>query len=154
MVRLDHFERVALRGERVDRALHQLPREALAAMRDHDAGAAVVGIFSIEAVEDEANEPLAVEGAGGEIGTIAAAPHEIRQVLDAVIRGDVVVAEGVIERFGHRFERDDGERPDVDHAPPIIAVNYLSARARFRQEIWRALCTAAMPSRRPRREKE
>src|SRR5581483_12307024 len=80
MIRIDHFEDVALRGQRLDRSLHQLPSDAAPPMRDHHASAAVVRLIAVKAIENEADEPLAVERSDREIRPISAAHDEVRQI--------------------------------------------------------------------------
>src|SRR5205823_2386816 len=58
-------------------------------------------------------EAFTVKCTDGKIGPIATANHEIREVLSRVVRRNVVIAECVVERFGHRFEADAFERTDV-----------------------------------------
>src|SRR5438067_6212458 len=83
-------------------------------MRDHHAGAAVVGLFTVETIEHESDEPIAVECADSELPPVTATQHETRQILGRVLRGDVVIAERIVERSGHRLEVDAGERANVD----------------------------------------
>src|SRR5204863_3321852 len=101
--------------KRLDGALHQLPRDALPPVRQHHAGAAVVRRVAIETIEDEADQPRAVERADGEVRTVAAPDHQAAQILGGVVRRDGVVAEGVVERGGHLVEVDAGQRADRDH---------------------------------------
>src|SRR5947209_6678391 len=114
VVRLDHLEPIPLRRQRLDRLLHELPRDALPPMRDHDARAAVVRVVAIKAVEDEPGEPVAVERAGREVRTEPPPRHELPQILDRIVRRDVVVAERVVERRRQRLERLPAQVADLD----------------------------------------
>jgi len=108
-VGVDDFQDVALCRKRLDRALHELPRDAAPPVRDHRTGAAVVGLLTVETIENESDQTVTIERAGREVGPVAAADDEVREVLGGVFGRDVVIAEGIVERSSHRLEIDAGQ---------------------------------------------
>src|SRR5260370_15960550 len=84
-------------------------------MRDGDAGPTVVGGIAVETMENESDETIAIECAHREIRPVAAPNYEIGEVLGGVLRRNVVVAERIVERRGHRLEADAGQRSNLNH---------------------------------------
>src|SRR5207253_2836415 len=111
--------------------------DSLPPMRDHDAGPAVVRRIAVDAIENEPDEAIRIERADSEIRPVAAPDHQIGEVLGRVLRRNVVVAERIIERFGHRLEADSVQRPNLNHR----AMSSASSRSRPNAE--RQMCESS-----------